>query len=42
MQYQFKGQEDLFVLEKSEMSELEDGRLVHKGKIAHVAKVSDT
>lgn len=43
MQYQFKGQEDIFVLEKSEMSELlEDGRLVHKGKIAHVAKVSDT
>ena len=43
MQYQFKGQEEIFVLEKSEMSELlEDGRLVHKGKIAHVAKVSDT
>ena len=43
MQYQFKGQEDVFVLEKSEMSELlKDGRLVHKGKIAHVAKVSDT
>jgi len=43
MQYQFKGQEDIFVLEKSQMSEvLEDGRLVHKGKIAHVAKVSDT
>ena len=43
MQYQFKGQEDIFILEKSEMSELlEDGRLVHKGKIAHVAKVSDT
>ena len=43
MQYQFKGQEEIFVLEKSEMSELlENGRLVHKGKIAHVAKVSDT
>lgn len=43
MQYQFKGQEDVFILEKSEMSELlKDGRLVHKGKIAHVAKVSDT
>lgn len=43
MQYQFKGQEDVFVLDKSEMSELlKDGRLVHKGKIAHVAKVSDT
>lgn len=43
MQYQFKGEEEIFVLDKSEMSELlHDGRLLHNGKIAHVAKVSDT
>lgn len=43
MEYQFKGYEEPFVLDKDQAAQLMgDGRLTINGKIAHATKVGDT